>query len=136
MFFGTPLYWRETHRQPRLLIFDGRLIILFLGVVLHIRLWTVLLALTAIVILYLFERKGVPADSILRYLRARLVGSRRTARGAAAERRAVDFGFETKGMLARQQATFKAAGPNLPSRAMNAKAKKVSLLSRLGLRNA
>lgn len=95
MYFGTPLYWRETHKQPRFFIFDGRLVFLILLVIMHLRVWTVLLAIVTMIVLFFFERKGVSADSILRFIRARIVGQRRTARGIRAERYPVDFGFET-----------------------------------------
>lgn len=104
MYFGAPLYWRETHKQPKLLIFDGRLIVLLLAVILHVRIWTIFLAVTAMLILFLFERKGVPADSIIRYLRSSLIGKKRTARGILSERCAVDFGYETPDMVKREKA--------------------------------
>lgn len=93
--YGNSLYWRETHRQPRFLIFDGRIVVLLLVAIMHFRVWTILLALTAAFVLWFFDRKGITADSIVRYLRARLVGRKRSARGAGAERIAVDFGFES-----------------------------------------
>lgn len=93
--YGNPLYWRETHKQPRFLIFDGRIVILLLIAIMHFRFWTISLAITAAFVLWFFDRKGISADSIVRYLRARLVGRKRSARGLAAERRAVDFGFES-----------------------------------------
>ena len=95
MLFGTPLYWRETHRQPKFMIFDWRIVILLLLMVMHIKVWTILLVVIAIFILWWFGRKGVSPDSIIRFLRATLVGRKRTARGPGAERLAVDFGFET-----------------------------------------
>lgn len=93
--YGSSLYWRETHRQPRFLIFDGRIVVLLLMAMMHFRVWTILLALTAAFVLWFFDRKGISADSIVRYLRARLVGRKRSARGVDAERTAVDFGFES-----------------------------------------
>lgn len=57
--FGSPLYWRETHRQPRFLLFDGRVVGFFLLTLMHARVWTLLLSLTAIGVLYYFERKRV-----------------------------------------------------------------------------
>jgi hypothetical protein len=93
--FGTPLHWRETHRQPRFLMFDGRIVVLILLTVMHIRVWTIALTVLAIAVLWFFDRKGVSADSILRFLRAAIVGRRRTARGRESERPPVDFGFET-----------------------------------------
>lgn len=97
--FGTPLYWRITHKQPRFLVFDGRLVLILFFSLMHIRVWTVGLSVIAIAALWFFERKGVSADSILRFLRATLVGRRRTARGLDAERSAVDYGYETEGMV-------------------------------------
>ena len=100
--FGTPLYWRITHRQPRFILFDGRVVVLLLLTVMHIRLWTIGLSLIAMLVLWYFERKNISADSILRYLRARLVGPKRSARGFAAERSVVDFGWETPTMVEAQ----------------------------------
>lgn len=108
MAFGAPLYWRETHKQPKLLIFDGRLIVILLLVILHVRLWTILLAVSAMLTLFFFERKGVPADSILRYLRSSFVGRRRSARGLGSERMPVDFGFETPRQVALHRAAMEA----------------------------
>lgn len=105
MYFGTPLYWRETHKQPKFLIFDGRIVVIFLGVILYVRLWTILLAIAVMIVLFLFDRRGIPADSILRFLRSSLVGRRRSARGLGEERPAVDFGFETRAMVLRMAAT-------------------------------
>ncbi|WP_411840069.1 IcmT/TraK family protein [Paracoccus sp. ME4] len=101
--YGSSLYWRETHRQPRFLIFDGRIVVLLLVAIMHFRVWTILLALIAALVLWFFDRKGISADSIFRYLRARLVGRKRSARGPSAERTAVDFGFETVHDVARMK---------------------------------
>lgn len=94
MIFGTPLFWRETHKPGKFLIFEGRVVIVLLLMVMHIRPWTITLALFVMGVLWYFDRKGVSADSILRYLRARIVGRKRSARGVHAERVAVDFHFE------------------------------------------
>lgn len=114
MYFGTPLYWRETHKQPRFLIFDGRIVVVLLTVILYVRIWTILLALSVMIVLFIFDRKGVPADSILRFMRSWVVGRRRSARGATAERLPVDFGFETRAMVS---ATMPAMAKPSPSAA-------------------
>lgn len=95
MIFGTPLFWRETHKPGKFLIFEGRVVIVLILMVMHIRPWTITLALTTMAVLYYFNRKGVSADSILRYLRARFIGKRRTARGLHNQRVPVDFHFES-----------------------------------------
>ena len=101
MIFGTPLFWRETHKPGRFLMFDGRVVIVLILMVMHIRPWTIGLAFSVMGALYYFERKGVSADSILRYLRARLVGRRRTARGVHEERVPVGYHFEAALLRAR-----------------------------------
>lgn len=103
MLFGSPLYWRETHRQPRFLMLDGRIVVLLLLMVMHIRVWTIALTLVAIAVQWWFGRKGISPDSILRFLRASIVGRKRTARGFAAERSAVDYGFETQAHVERMR---------------------------------
>lgn len=93
--YGAPLYWRETHKLPRFLIFDGRVVLPILLSILHMRLWTIILTVIVLIALFYFDRKGISADSIARFLRAKFVGSHRTARGVDAERSFVDYGFET-----------------------------------------
>lgn len=97
---GSPLWWRETQRQPKMMFFDGRVVILMVLAIMHIRIWTIALVVVAIAILTLMERKGVGADDIIRYTRSMIVGWRRTARGPAAERSSVDYGFEDRAYLA------------------------------------
>ena len=123
MIFGTPLFWRETHKPGKFLIFEGRVVIVLLLMVMHIRPWTIALAFTVMGVLYYFDRKGVPADAILRYLRARLVGRRRTARGVHNERVPVDFHFEARELRRRRPPAAPAAKP----------AAKPGLLARMGL---
>lgn len=130
MMFGTPLFWRETHKPGKFLIFEGRVVIVLLLMVMHIRPWTIALAFTVMGVLYFFDRKGVSADSILRYLRARLVGKRRTARGVHNERVPVDFHFE--GRVLRQRRPL--PGPKGPTTGTDKKAP--GLLSRIGLARA
>jgi hypothetical protein len=130
MMFGTPLFWRETHKPGKFLIFEGRVVIVLLLMVMHIRPWTIALAFTVMGVLYFFDRKGVSADSILRYLRARLVGKRRTARGVHNERVPVDFHFE--GRMLRQRRPL--PGPKGPATGTGKKAP--GLLSRIGLAKA
>lgn len=114
MIFGTPLFWRETHKPGRFLIFEGRVVIVLLLMVMHLRVWTVVLAFSVMAILYYFDRKGVPADSILRYLRARFVGRKRSARGVHNERVAVDFHFEPAAY--RRHLAIEAAVANRPEK--------------------
>lgn len=128
MIYGTPLFWRETHKPGKFLIFEGRVVVVLLLAVMHIRPWTIMLAFSVMGVLYYFSRKGVPADAILRYLRARLVGRRRTARGVHNERVPVDFHFEP--------ARFRKVRPIPAAPAPAGPAPRPGLLSRLGLKRA
>ena len=98
--FGRPLYWRDTFRNPRFFIMDGRIALLILIFILHITFWTFLLVVTTATVLWYFERKGVGPDDIFRFVRAGIVGRRRTARGLSAERSAVDYSYETEAHVA------------------------------------
>lgn len=101
---------RETHKQPRFLIFDGRLVLVLFLTIMHLRVWTIVLSILTILVLWFFDRKGISADSILRFLRARLVGRRRTARGLHHERMPVTLGFETEADVERVRQMIKLRG--------------------------
>jgi hypothetical protein len=128
MIYGTPLFWRETHKPGKFLIFEGRVVIVIFLMIMHIRPWTIILAFSVMGILYYFSRKGVPADAILRYLRARLVGRRRTARGIHNERIPVDFHFEPARLRKLRSVPVNNPTALAPPRS--------GLLSRLGLKKA
>lgn len=98
MSFGSSLFWRETHKPGKFLMFDGRVVVVLILMVMHIRPWTIALALTVMGVLYYFERKGVSTNAIMRYVRARIVGRKRSARGVHEERVPVDFHFEPSRM--------------------------------------
>lgn len=106
--YGLPIFWRETHKQVRLFVFDGRLSIVFLLMLMHIKWWTFILALSVTSVMYFFETKGISADSIFRALRAFFSGRRRTARGVENERLPVDFGYETEDHVLAMEALIKA----------------------------
>ena len=101
--FGEPVFWRDTMKPAKFLIFDVRAALALFPALMHARPWTIALALAVMVAFWWFERKGVPADSILRFLRARLVGPRRSARGVYEERLPVDFGFECRAYIDRSR---------------------------------
>ena len=94
MIFGQPVFWRETMKPARFLIFDGRVVLVLVPTFMHLRIWTILLAMTTMMTFWWFDRKGISANSILRFVRSRFIGKRRTARGPHEERTAVDFACE------------------------------------------
>jgi hypothetical protein len=121
--FGKSLWWRETHKPVRFLIFDGRIVAILLLTVMHPRWWTLFLAIVTIGVLTFFDRKGIGADSILRAIRSAIVGRKRSARGLADERSAVDFGYETQAMVDLEE--FRIMSALKAKDARNAKSKAV-----------
>jgi hypothetical protein len=121
--FGQSVFWRESMKPAKFLVFDGRVVLVLVPAFMHLRFWTLILAMFTMGLFWWFERKGIPADSIMRFLRSKLVGSKRTARGVFEERTAVDFGFESAGYIAREQREAMAA----------AGTQKVPFLARIGL---
>ena len=96
MSHGERAFWRETHKPVRFAFLDGRIVPALLLAVMHLRVWTVLLALAAMAILSLCERRGIRADAIPLHLRARILGRLRPARGIRAERCSANFHFEAR----------------------------------------
>lgn len=122
--FGEPLYWRATSYHPRFFFLDGRVVVIALLFLMHMRVWTAALLIITIAVLVYFDRKGISPEEILRFLRSRLVGRRRTARGLAAERAFVDFGFETQADVDRAIARFEGAEAGRRAAAEKAEKKK------------
>ncbi|MXX88321.1 MAG: hypothetical protein F4213_11800 [Boseongicola sp. SB0677_bin_26] len=101
--YGQPVFWRETMMPARFLFFDVRITVVLFPAFMHVRIWTFLVAVIAMAVFVWLERKGVSMDASLRYLRARIVGRRRSARGLHEERLAVDFGNESETWLQRER---------------------------------
>jgi hypothetical protein len=125
--FGQSVYWRETMKPARFLIFDGRVVLVLIPAVMHFRVWTLILALITMMVFWYFDRKGVPTNSILRFARAKLIGRKRTARGVFEERTAIDFGFESAPYLARMKADEAIELAKIPGN------QKKGILAKLGL---
>jgi intracellular multiplication protein IcmT len=123
--FGTPVFWRETMKPAKFLIFDGRVVLVLVPAFMHLRYWTLITAIITMFVFWYFDRKGVSANSILRFLRSKLIGRKRSARGVHEERTAVDFGFECRVYLQRLEVER--------AQAEAAQNPKVGLLAKLGL---
>lgn len=76
---NSKAHWRDSARQARFFGLDGRAAFLLLFFVLHIRLWTFIVALIGIVFLAILERMGFSVNVFLCYLRNVLAGSRKIA---------------------------------------------------------
>lgn len=72
-------HWRDSARTVRFFFIDFRACFPLLILLLHIRLWTFLFALLAIVFFTLIERYGFSVNVFVRWLRAFIAGSRKIA---------------------------------------------------------
>jgi len=111
MMYGQPVFWRETMMPARFLFFDVRITVVLFPAFMHVRIWTFLVAVIAMAVFVWLERKGVSMDASLRYLRARIIGRRRSARGLHEERLAVDFGRESESWVKRERMRIVAHEP-------------------------
>lgn len=73
-------HWRDTARPTKFWIFDFRAAFPVLLWLLHIRLWTFVVAVVAIIGLSLLERFGFSVVVFLRWFRSALAGRRKVAR--------------------------------------------------------
>ena len=59
-------HWRNSMKTVRFFIFDARAGFFVVLVVIHARLWTLLLAITVMTVFWLFERKSLSFPAALR----------------------------------------------------------------------
>jgi intracellular multiplication protein IcmT len=72
-------HWRDSARNVRFFIVDFRATFPLLILILHIRLWTFLVAVVTTVLFSLLERWGFTVAIFLRFLRAYIAGPRKIA---------------------------------------------------------
>ena len=76
-YYRPDAHWRDSARIARFWILDCRAAFPFLFCLLHIRIWTLLLALFATVFFAALERYGFTVHVFWRWLRSTIAGSRR-----------------------------------------------------------
>lgn len=72
-------HWRDSARNVRLWFIDFRACFPLLFLLLHIRIWTFILAIFAIIFFTTLERFGFTPTVFLRWLRAYIAGPRKIA---------------------------------------------------------
>ena len=85
-------HWRNSMRPTRFFAFDSRAVLGVVLVIVHIRLWTILLAIAVIIAFWFAERAGYSFDSACRRIRTLLLGPKRPAIAIKANRKLVDYG--------------------------------------------
>lgn len=63
---ANDVYWRDTARHPRFFLVDARVAYAFLLVLFHIRIWTILTALSVMIFLWVVEMFGLSPPVALR----------------------------------------------------------------------
>lgn len=75
----TEPHWRDSARNPRFFIIDARAAFPLLLFLLHIRLWSFILAVVTMVFFGALERYGFSLTVFGRWLRTKLAGPRKVA---------------------------------------------------------
>lgn len=71
--------WRDSARTPKFFIFDAKAAFPLLLFLVHIRLWTFVLAVVAWLIFTYLNYRGFSVEVFLRWLRSTLAGKRKVA---------------------------------------------------------
>lgn len=71
--------WRETARTPRLLFLDARSLLPLFIFLLHMRLWTLGVAIAGITLFTVMEQLGYTLEVLFRLLRVKLIGGYKPA---------------------------------------------------------
>jgi intracellular multiplication protein IcmT len=85
-------HWRNSMRSARFFAFDSRAAVPILLVLVHIRLWTLILAVITTVAFWMAERAGYGFEPVLRRLRCLIIGPKRPAITPSARRHMIDYG--------------------------------------------
>ncbi len=75
--FKSDTHWRDSARQPRFFIVDARAAFPLVLFVLHISLWTFIVAATFMLFFSMIERFGFTVKIFFRWLKAFLAGPRK-----------------------------------------------------------
>ncbi len=74
---GNTWHWRNTMKTVRFFQFDARAGLFVALLLVHFRIWTLILLVTMLFVFYALERKGLSFPAALRSLRVWLVGTKR-----------------------------------------------------------
>ncbi len=89
---ASDYHWRNSMRSARFFSFDARSVLGILLVIIHIRLWTLMLAFSLIGVFWAAERAGYEFNAVLRRVRSLIVGPKRPATAFTSLRKLKDYG--------------------------------------------
>lgn len=85
------IHWRNTQKPVRFFILDARASLAVLLFLLHMRLWTFVVAILIMMVFWFLERRGLSFAASLRAVRSWIVGHHRPANHRRAFRYWTDF---------------------------------------------
>ena len=77
--FTRDTHWRDSARHPRFFMIDARAAFPLLLFLMHIRLWTFLVAMIVIIFFAMLERFGFTLTVFFRWLRSFIAGPNKTS---------------------------------------------------------
>jgi intracellular multiplication protein IcmT len=86
------LHWRNTQKPARFFSLDARAFSAIMLCIVHVRYWTIAVAVTTMLVFWIAERRGLTFEAALRASRAWLLGYRRPGLRPGTQRHLVDFG--------------------------------------------
>jgi hypothetical protein len=102
---STGINWRDTYRPSRFFIVDGRISLLVLPMIIHVKWWTVAPTVLVAVTLWYFEkRRDMDVAAAYRMVRTWLCGAHRPAKAPAKRRFRVDYDRRDERLLLRVEA--------------------------------
>lgn len=70
-------HWRDTARRVKFFVWDGNAVFPMLIFLVHMRLWTFILAIVAMVFFTILNRYGFSPRVFMRWIRCRIAGPRK-----------------------------------------------------------
>lgn len=101
-FMSTRIFWRHTFAQPKMGPLDYRAIFVVFPFILYVRPFTIMILLGILVTMWVLQQRKIEPDNIVRWMRAKVAGDKRTAQGIRRLREPVDYGFETDEAVERE----------------------------------
>lgn len=108
--YRSTVHWRYAMARPHLLFFDARLIFFIVLFAFHIRWWTFVVLVAAIVIFSTANYFNYALADVIRLLRSKLVGPFRPATAYTRLRPMADYGAEAIRMHSQAEASTTVPG--------------------------
>ncbi len=86
------IHWRNSQKPVRFFMLDARAFLAILLFLVHVRIWTLVLAILAMLVFWFLERRGLTFGASLRAFRCWILSRDRPANHRHVIRRMTDYG--------------------------------------------